>query len=157
MNTKKTYSVDEAINRMEQYCTYQDRCHKEVEQKLYEMNMIPQAKAEILMHLIEQNYLNEERFAKAYVRGKFRIKKWGKQRLKLELKRRNIHTNLINSALKEISDVDYLETFNEIATKKAESLSVSNRQVLRKKIADYLFYRGWESHLVYDKIRELVP
>ena len=157
MNTKKTYSVDEAINRMEQYCTYQDRCHKEVEQKLYEMNMIPQAKAEILMHLIEQNYLNEERFAKAFVRGKFRIKKWGRQRLRLELKRRNIHINLINSALKEISDVDYLETFNEIATKKAESLNVPNRQVLRKKIADYLFYRGWESHLVYDKIRELVP
>lgn len=157
MNTKKTYSVEEAIKRMERYCIYQDRCHKEVEQKLYEMKMIPLVKEKIIMHLLENDYLNEERFAKAFVRGKFKIKKWGKEKLKLELKRRDIHINLIDSALKEISDLDYLETFNTIAAKKAESIITSNKQVKRKKIADYLFYRGWESRLVYEKIRELVP
>ena len=73
MNPRKTYSVDEALKKLENYCAYQDRCHQEVEQKLFDMGMISQAKEKIILHLIEQTYLNEERFAKAYVRGKFRI------------------------------------------------------------------------------------
>ncbi len=157
MNLSKTYTVDEAQKRLEQYCAYQERCHKEVTQKLYDMKMIPEARDQIIVHLLQHNFLNEERFAKAFVRGKFRIKKWGKQRLQLELKRKDINNTLIAIALKEIDDVDYYETFNSLAERKFETIKASNTQKKRKKLADYLLYRGWESHLVYDKIRELIP
>ena len=82
--------VEEAKRATEKYCAYQERCHKEVEQKLYDLNMIPEARDLIIVHLIEHNFLNEERFSKSYARGKFRIKKWGKQRITRELKFRNI-------------------------------------------------------------------
>ncbi|MBR9913201.1 MAG: RecX family transcriptional regulator [Algicola sp.] len=157
MNPPKTYTVDEAQKALERYCAYQDRCHKEVSQKLFDMRMIPEARDQIIVHLIQHDFLNEERYVNSYVRGKFRIKKWGKQRLKLELKRKDIHTSLIKKALDAIDSDTYLETFNELAQKKCDATRETNKQKKRKKLADYLFYRGWESHLVYDKIRELVP
>ncbi|MEM5563565.1 regulatory protein RecX [Psychroserpens sp. AS72] len=157
MHPQKTYTVDEAQKRLEHYCAYQERCHKEVTQKLYDMKMIPEARDQIIVHLLQHNFLNEERFAQAFVRGKFRIKKWGKQRIQLELRRKDINKTLISIALKEISDVDYYSTFHALAEKKAETMRETNKQKKRKKLADYLFYRGWESHLVYDKIRELIP
>ena len=107
MNSSKTYTVDEAQKKLEHYCAYQERCHKEVRKKLWEMKMIPEASDHIMVHLIQHNYLNEERFAKAFVRGKFRIKKWGKNRLVRELKLRDISKYTMDVALKEI---DYYET-----------------------------------------------
>ncbi|WP_040280578.1 regulatory protein RecX [Psychroserpens damuponensis] len=157
MNPSKTYTIDEAQKRLESYCAYQERCHKEVTQKLYDMKMIPEARDQIIVHLLQHNFLNEERFAKAFVRGKFRIKKWGKQRLQLELKRKDINKTLISIGLKEIDEDEYINTFNALAEKKVVTIRESNVQKKRKKLADYLFYRGWESHLVYDKIRELIP
>jgi regulatory protein len=157
VNPQKTYTVDEAQKRLEHYCAYQERCHKEVSQKLYEMRMIPEARDKIIVHLLQHNFLNEERFARAFVRGKFRIKKWGKQRLQLELKRKDINKTIITIALKEIDSEDYYNTFNALAEKKLGTIKETNAQKKRKKLADYLFYRGWESHLVYDKIRELIP
>ena len=157
MNPQKTYTVDEAQKRLESYCAYQERCHKEVTQKLYDMKMIPEARDQIVVHLLQHNFLNEERFAQAFARGKFRIKKWGKQRIQLELRRKDINKTLIAIALKEISDEDYYSTFHALAEKKVETIREPNKQNKRQKLADYLFYRGWESHLVYDKIRELIP
>ncbi|RYH76050.1 RecX family transcriptional regulator [Flavobacteriaceae bacterium 144Ye] len=157
MHRPKTYTLDEAQKRMEQYCAYQERCHQEVTKKLYDMRMIPEARDKIIVHLLEHNFLNEERFAKTFVLGKFRIKKWGRKRLELELKRREISAYNIKLAFKEISDAEYLETFNQLAEKKVAQIKESNLQKKRKKLADYLLYRGWETHLVYDKIRELIP
>nr|WP_321232666.1 regulatory protein RecX [uncultured Psychroserpens sp.] len=157
MYPPKTYTVDEAQKRLERYCAYQERCHKEITQKLYEMRMIPEARDQIIVHLLQHNFLNEERYAKAFVRGKFRIKKWGKQRLQLELKRKDINKTIISIALKEIDNTDYYKTFHALAEKKEATIRDSNLQKRRKKLADYLLYRGWESHLVYDKIRELIP
>src|SRR5690606_27974303 len=113
-----SYTVDEAINRMARYCSYQERCHKEVVQKLRAMNMIPEAIDHIVVKLMQENFLNEERYAKAFVSGKFRIKKWGKQRLTRELKQKDIGKTLINMALKTISDQEYIQTFHELAEKK---------------------------------------
>ena len=75
----KVFTVDEILRKLEQYCVYQDRCHKEVEQKMREFNLIPEAKEYILLSLLKHDFLNEERFAKSFARGKFRIKKWGKR------------------------------------------------------------------------------
>ncbi len=156
MSISKTYSLDEARQKLEYYCSYQERCHKEVEQKLKDMKMIPDARNIILIHLMGNNYLNEERFAKTYVRGKFRIKKWGRHRLTLELRKKNISKVNINLALKEIAEPEYVDIFNELSEKKANSLREPNKLKKKKKLLDYLLYRGWESHLVYDKVNELI-
>ncbi|MCG2418062.1 RecX family transcriptional regulator [Aequorivita sp. F47161] len=156
MNTPKTYTVEEAKRRLERYCVYQERCHKEVQQKLYEMRMIPLAIDEIIDHLLRHNFLNETRFAQAFARGKFRTKKWGRNRIINELKRREISKFNIKIALKEIPDSEYYKTFEVLAEKRLQQLaSEENLQRKRKKLADYLFYRGWESELVYAKVNEL--
>lgn len=156
MNTHKTYTVDEAIKRMERYCAYQERCHKEVHQKLYEMRMIPDAIDHIISHLLQHNFLNETRFSQAFSRGKFRTKRWGRNRIVNELKMREISKYNIQIALKEIPDSEYFKTFEALANKRLQQLSSeTNLQRKRKKFADYLFYRGWESELVYGKINEI--
>jgi len=154
MYAQKTYTVDQAQKKLESYCAYQERCHKEVRSKLIEMRMIPEAVDKIIVHLIEHNYLNEERFAKAYVRGKFRIKKWGKNRLVRELKFRNISKYSIDSALKEIEPDDYCKTLDDLVIKRISQVKESNSYKKRKKVTDYLLYRGWESHLIYEKLNE---
>ena len=119
------------------------------------MRIIPQAKEHIIMSLIDGDYLNEERFALAFVKGKFKIKKWGRIRLKAELKKRKISKYLIESALKQISEKDYLFTFEELANRKANSIKANSILLKKKKLADYLIYRGWESNLVYKKVNQL--
>lgn len=150
-----TYTLQEATAKMMKFCAYQERCHKEVEKKLIEMRMIPEARQEITYRLIKENFLNEERFAKSFARGKFSQKKWGKVRILRELKLRNISRFNIDSALKEISTPSYLETFEELSVKKWNTTKESNLLKKKKKVADYLFYRGWESELVFEKIQEL--
>ncbi len=152
----QSYTVAEAKKKLEHYCAYQERCHKEVILKLKSLNMIPEAIDAIVVHLLEHNFLNEERFAKAYVRGKFRIKKWGKHRLTLELKKKDISKYNVNQALREIDDDEYIGVFNDLAEKRADSIKESNSFKKKKKLVDYLLYRGWESHLVYDKANELI-
>lgn len=155
-HSTKSYTLQEATKKMEHYCAYQERCHQEIRQKLISMNMIPQVIDVITVHLIENNYLNEERFAKAFVRGKFRFKHWGKGRLSFELKKKDISKNNINQALTEIEDEEYIDVFNRLAEKKTESIKESNIYKKRKKFVDYFLYRGWESYLVYEKANELI-
>ena len=116
--------------------------------------MIPEAVDKIMVHLIQNNYLNEERFAKAFVRGKFRIKKWGKNRLVRELKFRDISKFSIDTALKEIDADAYHQTLEELVQKRIAQVKEKNSYKKKRKVADYLLYRGWESHLVYQKINE---
>lgn len=155
-NYQPSYTIDEALKKIESYCAYQDRCHKEVANKLREMGMIPTAIDQILGRLIQDNYLNEERFAKSYARGKFNIKKWGKKRIVNELKQRDVSKYNISTALKEINDDDYANTLVALAEKRLHAITEKNIQKKRKKLADYLLYRGWESHLVYEQITKLI-
>ena len=154
VNPQRTYTVDEAQKKLESYCAYQERCHKEVKSKLKEMKMIPEAVDKIMVHLIQNNYLNEERFAKAFVRGKFRIKKWGKNRLNRELKFRDISKYSIDSALKEIDLQEYYLTLDELVKKRIAQVKEKNPYKRKRKVADYLLYRGWEPNLVYEKLNE---
>lgn len=155
-NPITSVTVAEALRKMEHYCAYQERCHKDVEDKLKTMRLIPEAKEKIILHLLDQNFLNEERFAKAFARGKFNIKKWGKQRIVRELKFRNISPYNVKTALKEISEKDYFETFHKLAEKKYSALTEQDKNKKRKKLVDYLLYRGWETNLIYEKVNELV-
>lgn len=156
MIQNRTYTVEEAKKKLEYYCAYQERCHKEVVQKLKDMHMIPEAIDVIVVHLIQNNFLNEERFAKTFVSGKLKIKKWGKRRLTLELKKKDISKTNISQALSEIDDKEYVEIFNDLAEKRYLSLKEANKYKKKKKLTDYLLYRGWDSFLVYDKVNELI-
>jgi len=156
MYNYKTYTIDEALLKLQNYCSYQERCHQEVRQKLLGMRMIPEAIDIIIVHLLEHNFLNEERFAKTFVSGKFKIKKWGKYRLTLELNKKDISKHNINLAISQIPNNEYIEVFNELADKKANSILENDKWKKKKKLVDYLLYRGWESYLVYDKVNELI-
>lgn len=154
----KTYTLTEAKQKLENYCIYQDRCHKEVRQKLVDMRMIPEACDQIIIHLIQENYLNEERFARSYARGRFKIKKWGKQRIVKELKFKGISKLHINLGLTEIDEDDYVFTFEELVSKRMQQLEGErDKHKKRKKLADYLTYRGWPLHWIYDRAKELIP
>lgn len=156
MKNEKSYTVDEAIKLLENFCAYQERCHKEVEQKLYDINMIPEAKEKIILHLLQHNFLNEERFAKAFVRGKFSIKKWGKIKITNELKFKNISSYIIKSALSEINDDDYLKTLQQLAEKKSPLIRESNSFKKRNKLSIFLTSKGYESTLVFDIVKTCI-
>lgn len=154
--THRTYTLEEARSRMERYCAYQERCHKETVQKLREMRMIPDVIDIIVFHLIQHDFLNETRFAQSFARGKFRVKKWGRNRIISELKFRDISAFNIKIALKEIPENSYLSTFEELVKKRLLQLSAeTNLPKKKKKLADYLLYRGWEPNLVWEKVNEV--
>lgn len=153
--SKKVFTVNEIKKKLEFFCVYQDRCHKEVENKLKEYRVIPEARELILLSLLQDNFLNEERFAKSYARGKFRIKKWGKERIVRELKFRDISAYNIKTALNEIDEEAYIKTIYELVNKKNDLVTETNIYKRKKKIIDYVRYRGYESNLVFKVVNEL--
>lgn len=157
MINNDSYTIEEAKRKLESYCAYQERCHKDVVSKLKELNMIPDAIDIIIVHLLDHKFLNETRYSESFARGKFRIKKWGKIRITRELKLKQISQYNIKKGLAEIADEDYYDTFDALALKRFEAISESDKYKKRKKLADYLLYRGWESPMVYEKIKELIP
>ncbi|HSD15560.1 MAG TPA: regulatory protein RecX [Flavobacterium sp.] len=154
-NPPKTSTVEEAKRKLEYYCSYQDRCHYEVTEKLKSLNMIPQAIDLIIVHLIANNFLNEERFAVSFARGKHNIKKWGKVRIVNELKFRQISKYNIEKALKEISAEEYLGNFHDIAEKQWESIKERSIPKKKKKFCDFLTRKGYESNLIFEKLNDL--
>ncbi|MBB4119301.1 regulatory protein [Mesonia hippocampi] len=155
MSTYKTYTVEEATAKLMRYCAYQERCHKEVTQKLTEMRMTPLAQEHIITKLISDNFLNETRFAKAFARGKFRIKKWGRLRILRELKLREVSSYNIKEALKEFTENEYLENFHQLADQKIQQVKHLPYLKQKQKLMDYLVYRGYEKPLIYEKLQEL--
>jgi regulatory protein len=152
MNDKLT--VKEAQLKLEYYCSYQDRCHQEVVQKCCNLGMNSDEVDAIVVHLLQYNFLNEERFARSFARGKHRIKWWGKIRIVNELKQRHVSAPVIKLALTEISEEAYHETFDKVAEKHWETIRETNVQKKKKKFCDFLLRKGWESNLVYEKLKE---
>ena len=142
-----------AKKKLEHYCAYQERCHDEVIQKLRNMALNSDEIDEVVVHLIENNFLNEERFACSFARGKFRIKKWGKIRIVNELKFRTISQYNINQALKEIDEEEYLSTFHSLSELTWNTITEKNKLKKRKKFCDYLLRKGWESNMIYEKVK----
>ena len=152
----KSYSVSEALQKLMHFCAYRDRSQKEVEDKLNEMHMIDAAKEKIIIELMQEGFLNEERFARSFVRGKFRIKKWGRMKITQELKKRGISSPIIKMGLTEIKESDYRTTLFELAEKKLEKINEPNEYKRKGKLADHLMRKGYESSLVFDSIQEIL-
>ena len=155
VNKIKSYTLAQAQKKLEYYCAYQERCHKEVIAKLKTLGMIPSVIDKIISELIKANYLNETRFTQSFVRGKFRIKKWGKNRILQELKVRDISSFNIKLGMKEISDDNYQKTFYELFEKRRNEVKQLTKTEQKKKIFSYMSYRGWENSKVYEALRDL--
>jgi len=151
--SKEYPTVREATQKLEHYCAYQDRCHDEVLQKLRTLKMTREEIDEIVVHLIAQNFLNEERFARSYARGKHRMSHWGKIRIVRELKLRHISKYNIDAALKEIEE-EYLDNFHQFSTHHWEVLKEQNLLKKKKKWSDYLIRKGFETNLIFEKMQE---
>lgn len=148
-------TLQQAQGKLEYYCSYQERCHQEVVQKCYDLGMRSNDVDAIVVHLLQNNFLNEERFARSFARGKHRIKLWGKNRIVNELKQRQISAPNIKCALTEISESEYHDTFDKLTERHWETIKESNVQKKKKKFCDYLLRKGWESTMIYEKLKEL--
>ena len=156
MLEKKRFTKEQALQKIRQYAAYQERCHQEVKHKLYSFGLYSKEVDAILASLIEDNYLNEERFAQTYAGGKFRMRQWGRVRIKYELKQKRVSDYCIRKALQTISDEDYMETLKKIAAKKWSSLVTEKNSFSRKaRTIDYLIRKGYELDLTRSVIEQL--
>lgn len=154
MQRRGSLSPEQALQKARHYCGYQERCHSEVQEKLYSFGLRkPQVEA-ALATLIEENYLNEERFAIQYAGGHFRLKQWGKVRIRYQLKQKQVSEYCIKKALAAIEDEDYLRTLAKLAEQKWEKLDPSAALPLRRKqLQEYLLQKGYEA----PRITEVLP
>ena len=156
IDRKKRLGKEQALQKLKHYCGYQERCHAEVKEKLYSFGLYKQEVEECISRLIEEEYLNEERFALAYAGGKFRMKGWGKIKIRHALKEKGVSEYCINRSLKEIDSAQYEECLNKIATDKWSGLrSEKNIFIKMKKVHDYLLQKGFESNLIQRTILTL--
>jgi regulatory protein len=145
----KYYSKEEALQKAKQYCAYQERCHSEVKEKLYSLGMYKKDVDELLSNLIEEDYLNEERFAIQFAGGKFRIKQWGRVKIKYALKQKQVSEYCIKKALAAIDDNQYSATLQKLFEQKLKTLrSEKNMFIRKRKIQDHLMQKGFETELV---------
>jgi regulatory protein len=154
---KKRLSPTEAFAKIQRYCAYQERSHKEVKSKLYDYGLYATQVDEILSQLITDGFLNEERFAKAYAGGKFRIKKWGKLKIKNELEFLGLTKNCIQRGLKEIEAVDYSKTLKALIKKKSAEIKEENLFKKRDKVARFVIGKGYEPEMVWEYVKDLMP
>ena len=151
---KKKLTPAQGLIKAQQSCAYQERCQQEMRDKLYEWGLYSEAVENIISDLITTNFLNEERFAKTYAGGKFRIKKWGRVKIKIELKKRNISVYCIKKAMEELNDKDYIKTLKQLIAKKSKEIKGGKPQVRKYKLAQYAASRGFEQDLIWDILKE---
>ncbi len=142
---KKQLTKEQALQKLKHYCAYQERCHQEVKEKLYQLGVWKKDHDVIMSELIEHGYLDEERFAKAFAGGKFRIKQWGRVKIRYELRQKQVSEYSIKKGLKEIDEDDYKKTLKNLFSKKYASLKSDQHLVRKKKTFDYLVNKGFES------------
>jgi regulatory protein len=145
-----------AEHKIKLWCAYQERSQNETRQKLYEYGLHKEDVEQIISNLISENFLNEERFALALAGGKFRIKHWGKVKIKIELRRHKISDYSINKALNSINDDDYLNTITSVLEKKVRQTKSKDKQKLFYSVLNYAVSRGFERDLVTEQINKLL-
>jgi regulatory protein len=150
------FTPDQSVPKIKQYCAYQERCHSEVRTKLFSFGLNQKEVDELISVLITENYLNEERFAIHYAGGKFRMKYWGKNKIKQLLKFKQVSEYCIKKALKEIDLDDYEKTFEKLVEQKLKTLkSEKNIFVKKRKLQDYLLQKGFENDLVRTAVNRI--
>jgi regulatory protein len=157
MIQRKQLTKEQALQKLRHYCAYQERCHVEVKEKLYSFGLRKQMVEESIAQLIEEDYLNEERFAIQFAGGKFRMKQWGRVKIKHALKQKQVSTYCISKAMKEIDEADYEKTLHKLAKQKWSTIRGEgvNLFVKMAKTTDYLLQKGFEGELVQQVVNRL--
>lgn len=151
---RKIYSREQAFARAQHYCAYQERSQDEVRNKLYDWGLHKRDVEELISLLVQDNFINEERFALAYAQGKFRIKNWGKARIKQGLKLKKVPDKLIGKALMNIDTDEYYSALLRIITKKAATLAEKNRIKNYYRLTQFAAGKGYESDLIRSALEE---
>ena len=145
---KKQLTKEQALQKLKHYCGYQERCHSEVKEKLYNLGVWKKEHDGIMATLIEEGYLNEERFAIAFAGGRFRMKQWGRVKIKYELRQKQVSDYSIKKALDQINEEQYRATLQKLATEKYTALRTEQWLARKKKMTDYLRQKGYELSLI---------
>ena len=154
--TYNEFNKSKVFARIKKYCAYRDRCHKEVMSKLVELKVNEEISNEILSELIAEGYLNEERYARSFVRGKYRINKWGRNTIIKKLKQNEISQFLINKALEEIIETEYLSNLRHLLEEKDRIVKFKNQYDRYNKLFSYVYRKGYESELIKETIEDLI-
>ena len=155
MSDKLKFSQEIAYEKLKRYCTYQDRCHSEVRTKLISLKIYGDDLEEVMTELIKADYLNEERFARSFARGKFRLKKWGRNKIKQHLYAKRISAYCIKKGMEEIDEDEYYDTLREVMFKKVEQRPELSKLIRKDKSIKYAVSRGFESNLIFMVVKEL--
>ncbi|NCU02628.1 MAG: RecX family transcriptional regulator [Chitinophagaceae bacterium] len=151
---KQQLTKEQAHQKAKHYCAYQERCHSEVKEKLYGFGLRKTDVEDLLSKLIEEDYLNEERFAIQFAGGRFRMKQWGRIKIKYELKQKQVSEYVIKKALKIISEEDYWSTAQKLCDQKLKQLKgETNHFIRKKKLSDYLLQKGYEQNVISELLR----
>ena len=151
----KIYDLNEVKSRIRFYCAKEVRCQQQVMDKLLDYGVSIGMSEEILLELIQEKYINEERYARSFCSGKFKIKKWGRQKIIFELKKKRVSEVCIQRGLEEINEAAYLHTLQQLLEKKKSLMKNTNQFVRKKKMVDYVVRKGYESDLVWEAVHKL--
>lgn len=146
----------EAFTKICNFCAYQERTQQEVRDKLYSFGLYQDEVEHLICDLIEENFINEERFAKLYAGSKFRTKKWGRIKILQNLKQKGISDYCIRSGMKEIEADDYAQTLENVLLKKYPGINGATEYIRKQKLARYAMSRGFEAELIWSKIKEVI-
>ncbi len=145
-----------AFSKIKNWCAYQERSQCEIRQKLFEYGLYSNDVEQLIVKLIEENFLNEERFTNAFVSGKFNIKHWGKIKIKIELRKHKVSDYLLKKSLQNIDDKTYIKTLNKVIEKKMKITPEKNKQKLKYKVIQYALSRGFEHDLILEQIDSIL-
>jgi len=157
MIRRQQLTPEQALQKLRHYCAYQERCHSEVKDKLYSLGLWKKDVEDAISVLIEENYLNEERFAIQFAGGRFRMKHWGRVKIRYELRQKQVSEYCIKKALALIDEEEYAKSLEKMLAEKKETLAgEENVFTLRRKLGDYLLQKGYEADLVNEAIHRTV-
>ena len=157
MKQKKHYSFEEALAKLQKYCAYQERSHHDVRYKLVNLGVYGDVLEQVMTSLISDDFLNEERFARSFARGKFRMNNWGKGKIRMALKQKQVSDYCISKGMSEIEDQAYQEALISLLEKRLVQTTEKNKFTLRRKLADFCIRRGFETEIVWDLVNKMTP
>ena len=153
---KRSVTKEQALQKLKHYCAYQERCHQEVKEKLYDLGLYQKDVEELIAQLIEENYVNEERFAIQFAGGKFRIKKWGRLKIRHALKQKKVSGYCIKKALQQIDEEAYRDTIQKLAEAKWKMLTAEKNIFMKqRKVTDHLLHKGFEADFIKEVTESL--
>ncbi len=155
--TKKVYTIQQGFVKAAKFCAYQERTQAEVKQRLYEYGLWGDDAEQVITKLIEENFINEERFARTYAGSKFRLKHWGRLKIEYALKQKGLSPYCVKAGLEEITDEDYEATLRSLLNKKIPQIKAEDTFSLKKKLANYAHSKGYENEWIWLIIKEIIP